>query len=61
MPRTANETVQRQFRLKPETVADLDAIAAHLTATTGIEHSRTDAVRWAAREAAKKISKKKSD
>lgn len=60
MNRTKNETVPRQFRLKAETLAELDAIAASLSETTGVEHSRSDAIRFAARQTAKKISKKSS-
>lgn len=58
--RTPGETVPTQYRLRPETLADLDAIAAHLTDLTGRANTRTDAVRFAARETAKKISKKSS-
>lgn len=58
MSRTRNETVQSQFRLKPETLVELDLIAKYRTEETGVEHSRTDAVRWAAHEAAKKIRRK---
>lgn len=58
MPRTPNETVPSQFRLKPDTLDDLDLIARQRTEDTGVEHSRTDAIRWAAHEAAKKIRKK---
>ncbi len=60
MPHTPNETLPRQFRLKAESLADLDLIAAHLTAASGIEHTRSDAVRWAARREAEKIRKKSS-
>jgi|GEM_PF-6423018 len=48
-------TVPRQFRLGDDTLADLDLIAEHYTAETGIEHSRTDAVRLAARREADRI------
>lgn len=58
MARTANETIPRQFRLEESTLADLDAVAAWLTRERGHKHTRTDAVRFAAREAAKKILKK---
>lgn len=56
--RGANETTPRQFRLKTETLDDLDLIAQHLTEETGIAHSRTDALRYAARQVAKGIQKK---
>lgn len=46
-------TPPRQFRLGAETLADLDAIAAHYGAA-----SRTDAVRIAARREADRIRKK---
>ena len=52
-------TVPRQFRLGDETLADLDLIAEHYTAETGIEHSRTDAVRLAAKREADRIRAKK--
>lgn len=50
----------RVFRLSPETLAELDAIAATLTAQRGIRHTRTDALRHAAREAAKRMRRAKS-
>jgi hypothetical protein len=46
------------FRLGEDTIADLARIAEHLTALTGREHNRTDAVRWAARQAADALRKK---
>lgn len=58
MPRTANETIPSQFRLRPETLADLDTIAAHLAEATGRASTRTDAVRYAARQAASQLRKK---
>ena len=58
MPRTPNETKQRQFRLDEDTLADLKTISDWLTSEFGYEQTRTDAVRYAAREAAKKIRKK---
>lgn len=61
MARTKNETVPTQFRLKADTLADLDLIAVALSRDTGIEHSRTDAVRAAARDMAKKLSRKSKD
>lgn len=53
----SNATTPTQFRLKPDTLADLDAIASWLSAANGIAHTRTDAVRYAARQLAKKIEK----
>lgn len=47
MPRTPGTTIPTQFRLKEETLADLDAIASHLGDAT-----RADAVRYAARQIA---------
>ena len=58
MPRTANETVPSQFRLERPILEDLDLIRAWLEKDRGGKQSRTDAVRFAAREAAKKIRKK---
>lgn len=52
-------TVPRQFRLGDDTLADLDLIAEHHTAETGIEHSRTDAVRLAAKREADRIRRAK--
>lgn len=52
-------TVPRQFRLGDDTLADLDLIAEHYTAETGIEHSRTDAVRLAAKREANRIRRAK--
>ena len=43
------------FRLSPETIADLDLIAAHHQSTTGARTSRTDALRIAAKMGAEKI------
>ena len=60
MPRTPNETVPSQFRLRPETLADLDAIAAHLAELTGRPSTRVDAIRYAARQTAAGIGRKKS-
>lgn len=53
-----NPTPPRQFRLEATTLADLDRIKAWLEAERGCKQSRADAVRFAAREAAKKIRKK---
>jgi hypothetical protein len=55
MPRTPNETVPRQFRLGPETLADLDAVRAWLAGREGRKVSRAEAIRHLAREAALKI------
>lgn len=63
MPRTPGSTIPSQFRLQPDTITDLDTVAARLTEDTGITHSRTDAVRHSARQAriaAEKKSKNKS-
>ena len=60
MARTANETVPSQFRLRAETLADLDAIAGWLEAEQGTQSSRADAIRYAARQIVRQISGKKS-
>lgn len=52
-----NETVQSQFRLGAEALADLDAIAQYLAAH-GFPNSRTDAVRYALRQSANLLPKK---
>lgn len=62
MPRQAKRpivgpTTPRQFRLRAETLADLDAIAAHLEQESGHRHSRADAIRFAARQAARRLEK----
>ncbi len=57
MPRHPNETVPTQFRLTDDTLRDLDAVARWLEAQ-GLPHSRTDAVRYAARDAAQRVRKK---
>jgi hypothetical protein len=54
----SNTTPPRQFRLEPSVLADLDAIKHWLEQERGGKQTRTDAVRFAAREAAKKIQKK---
>ena len=54
----ANFTTPTQFRLKRETLDDLDAIAGSATEETGIPHTRTDAVRLAARKEADRIRRK---
>jgi hypothetical protein len=48
-----------QFRLGPGTLADLDLIAEHHAEATGLEVSRTDAVRIAAKKEADRIRKSK--
>jgi hypothetical protein len=55
MPRYPNETVPSQFRLGADTIAHLDAISLWLTADSGVKHNRTDAIRWLAAYAAKRI------
>lgn len=55
---TSGNTKPTQFRLPPQTLADLDAIATHLSAETGIEHNRTDAVKASARKLADLLKKK---
>jgi hypothetical protein len=54
--RWPNETVPSQFRLGPDTLADLDAVARHLE-SEGLPHSRADALRYAARQAARGLEK----
>ena len=49
MARTSNETIPRQFRLSQDTLDEIDRLAAHLGLSTGIEHSRTDVIRYAVR------------
>lgn len=58
MPRTKNETVPRQFRLRSDTLAELDLIAGQLSRTTGTNASRADAIRYAARQESSRIRKK---
>jgi hypothetical protein len=57
MARTPNETIPTQFRLADETLADLDTIVTWLAAQ-GLPHSRADAVRYAARDLARRLRKK---
>lgn len=57
MPRTPHETVPTQFRLRADTLEDLDFIAATLTDENRVPYSRTDAVRYAAGLVAKKLGK----
>lgn len=59
MARTAGETVPSQFRLRAQTLADLDAIARHLE-STGATGTRTEAIRVAARKMAEELPGKKS-
>ena len=58
MPRTENETKQSQFRLSRETLAELDTIADWLSSTSGRPPTRTDAIRYAAKEMAKRAKKR---
>ena len=58
-PRTANETMPRQFRLGDEALADLDEIAAWLAETTCQPSNRTAAIRYAARQIVAGLRKKK--
>lgn len=59
--RTPGETVPTQFRLKEDTLSDLDMIRKWLADTTGNSNtSRADAVRYAVREIARKLSRKKA-
>jgi hypothetical protein len=53
----AKETVPRQFRLRNDTLADLDAVAAFLSERDGRRATRSDAVRFAARQAAQRLEK----
>jgi hypothetical protein len=57
MPRKPNETPQSSFRLGAGTLADLDRIAALLAERSGVPHSRTDAIRDAARARRKNLEK----
>ena len=43
-------TRPRQFRLGEDVMARLARIAAHLTRTTGVKHSRADAIRAMSKE-----------
>lgn len=54
-----NNTPPRQFRLSEETMAELQFIAEHHAAETGVPQSRADAVRIAARKEVDRIRKKK--
>ena len=46
------------FRLSDDTLADLDLIAEHLSRTTGVRHTRTDAIRATSHREAEKLRKK---
>ncbi len=48
----------KQFRLSPEVLADLDFIAETLTRETGMRCTRTDAVRYSAKQTADRIRKR---
>jgi hypothetical protein len=50
-------TTPRQFRLKPETMAGLDAITAYLRDNGFPSATRTDAVRYAVTLAEKHVKK----
>lgn len=54
---TEKETTPRQFRLDAETLERLDRIASHIGATVNGKPNRAAAIRFAAKEAAKKIPK----
>ncbi len=58
---TPGETKPRQFRLSDETLAELDLIAADRTAETGVDHTRTDAIRYAAKREADRIRRRGSE
>lgn len=59
MPRKSlsgkGSTTPRNYRLAEDTLADLDLIAAKLTERDGVPRTRSDAIRFAAKEAAKKF------
>lgn len=57
--RKPGETVQSQFRLSADSLADLETILAHLAGMAGgVPLTRSDAIRHALHETAKKIPKK---
>lgn len=60
-PAAAGVTPPTQMRLKPDTLADLDLIAEARSQETGITHTRTDAVRFAAKREADRLRKRKAD
>lgn len=51
-------TTPRQFRLSEATLEELDRIAAHIEAETGVTASRADAIRFAARDVSNRMEKK---
>lgn len=53
-------TKMASFRLPESTIADLDAIAENRTGETGCLVTRTDALRYAAKQIADRVRKKKS-
>lgn len=55
----AGETKPRQFRLNNDTLAELDAIKLWLEEETGSAQTRSDAIRYAARQAKKRIDEEK--
>lgn len=57
-PAAAGPTPATNFRLGPETLADLDVIAKHFTAERRKRQSRADAVRIAAQQLADRIRKR---
>lgn len=59
--RWPGETIPRQFRLTAETLAELDAITDHLRRTSGIDHSRTDSIRYAVRQVFAALPENKSE
>ncbi len=59
-PRDTSEWVkQSTFRLEADTLMHLDLVAEDLSLTTSVPHTRTDAIRALARQAADKILKRK--
>lgn len=49
------------FRLEPGVLAELDFLAAHLSRTTGVRHTRTDAIRAAATRTASAVRSEKKN
>ncbi len=58
-PEKAGPTTPRQFRLGNETLADLDLIAAYHSTETGVNITRSDAVRLSAKKEADRIRAEK--
>ena len=56
---TTNHTTPSQFRLPDDTLADLDLIKAWLESEHGQPATRTNAIRYAARQICLQIQKKK--